>query len=78
MLVLTRKDDESIIIGNNIEIKILKSENGKVRVGIEAPQNIEINRKEIYEEIQRENKKAVNKVSDVNKLRDIYKNNKNK
>jgi carbon storage regulator len=78
MLVLTRKDDESIMIGKNIRIKVIKSDSGKVKLGIDAPKDIEINRKEIYDQIQNENKEAVNKVTDFNKLKDIYKSNKNK
>ncbi len=74
MLVLTRKENESIVIGNNIEIKIIKTENGKVKIGIEAPKNVEINRKEVYEKIQNENKEAINKVIDLNKIKEIYKN----
>lgn len=76
MLVLTRKDDESIMIGNTIEIKIISAENGKVKIGIEAPKDIEINRKEIYNEIQNENKEAINQIKNVSKLKDIYKNSK--
>ena len=76
MLVLTRKDDESIMIGKNIQIKVIKSDSGKVKLGIDAPKDIEINRKEIYDQIQNENKEAVNKVTDFNKLKDIYKGNK--
>ena len=78
MLVLTRKDDESIMIGKNIRIKVIKSDNGKVKLGIDAPKDIEINRKEIYDQIQNENIEAVNKVTDFNKLKDIYKGSKNK
>lgn len=78
MLVLTRKDDESIMIGKNIQIKVIKSDSGKVKLGIEAPKDIEINRKEIYDQIQIENKEAVNKVTDFNKLKEIYKDSKNK
>ncbi len=78
MLVLTRKDDESIMIGKNILIKVIKSDSGKVRLGIDAPKAIEINRKEIYDQIQIENKEAMNKVTDFNKLKEIYKDNKNK
>ena len=74
MLVLTRKENESIMIGNNIEIKIIKTENGKVKIGIEAPKNVEINRKEVYDKIQNENKEAINKVIDLNKIKEIYKN----
>lgn len=72
MLVLTRKDEESIMIGKNIEIKVIKCDNGKVKIGIDAPRDIEINRKEIYDQIQLENKEAISKVTDFNKLKDIY------
>ena len=72
MLVLTRKDDESIIIGNDIEIKIIKTENGKVKIGIEAPKDIEINRKEIFKQIENENKEAINKQVDIKKIKAIY------
>lgn len=58
MLILTRKKDESIVIGDNIEIKVLEINDGKVKLGIEAPKNIDIIRKELYENIQEENKKA--------------------
>jgi len=66
------------MIGKNIRIKVIKSDSGKVKLGIDAPKNIEINRKEIYDQIQNENKEAVNKVTDFNKLKDIYKGNNNK
>lgn len=58
MLALTRKKDESIIIGDNIEIKILDITGDKVRLGIEAPRDIAIHRQEIYLQIQEENKEA--------------------
>ena len=58
MLVLSRKKNESIIINGNIEIKIIESDDGKVRIGIEAPKNIEIHRKEVFDQISAENKAA--------------------
>lgn len=61
MLILTRKKDESIIIDGNIEIKIVELDDGKVKIGIEAPKNIEILRKELYETMKEENKAAVSK-----------------
>lgn len=51
MLVLTRKLGETIIINNNIEITILAAKGGCVRVGVEAPKNIPVHRKEIFEKI---------------------------
>lgn len=53
MLVLTRKDRESIVIGNNVTITVLRSIDGKVKLGIEAPPEVPVHRKEIYDAIQR-------------------------
>jgi carbon storage regulator len=54
MLVLTRKPNQSIMIGDDIEVSVLSVVGDKVRVGIHAPQNIPVFRTEIYIEIQRE------------------------
>ncbi|WP_312459292.1 carbon storage regulator CsrA [Proteiniclasticum sp.] len=58
MLILNRKQGESLIIDDKIEIKILEVSEGKIKIGIEAPKNVKIFRKEVYEEIREENKKA--------------------
>ena len=58
MLVLTRKNGESIKIGEDIEITIISSKNDQVKIGIKAPKNIEVFRKEILEQIQSENEQA--------------------
>ncbi len=58
MLVLSRQRDESIIIGDDIEITIVDIRGGKVRIGINAPKNITIHRKEIYEAIRKEKEQA--------------------
>lgn len=60
MLILNRKLNESIIIDDRIEIKILEIVDGKIKIGIEAPKEISVLRKEIYEEIKEENTQAVN------------------
>ncbi len=73
MLVLTRKKDESIVIDDNIEITVIGSEDGKVKLGISAPKNIEIHRKEIYLSIQEENKKAAIDKVDFDQLADLFK-----
>ncbi len=58
MLVLTRKTNESIKIGDDIEITILSVSGEQIKIGIEAPKHIEIHRKEIYLDIQSENNQA--------------------
>lgn len=55
MLCLTRKRDEKIIIGNTIEITVIKIEGNQVMLGIKAPQEVAIYREEIYREIEEEN-----------------------
>jgi carbon storage regulator len=54
MLVLTRKSNQSIMIGDEIEVSVLSVMGEKVRIGIQAPQQIPVFRKEIYLEIHRE------------------------
>ena len=54
MLVLTRKGNQSIMIGDEIEISVLAIMGEKVRIGIEAPRSIPVFRKEVYVEIQRD------------------------
>jgi carbon storage regulator len=58
MLVLTRKKDEAIKIGDDIEIKLIGISGDQVKIGIEAPKHVEIHRKEIYLSIQEENNAA--------------------
>lgn len=58
MLVLTRKLNQSIIIGDNIEIVVLEVRGEQVRIGIKAPKNVSVHRKEVYEQIADENKGA--------------------
>ncbi len=65
MLALTRKKGESIIIDDNIEITILGTNGDQVKIGISAPKNIPVFRKEIYEQIQEENRQSINNNFDV-------------
>ena len=58
MLVLTRKSNESLMIGDDIEVTVLSIIGEKVRIGIHAPREIPVFRKEVYLEIQRENAAA--------------------
>jgi carbon storage regulator CsrA len=70
MLVLARKLDESIVIGDNIVVKIVSIENGVVKLGIDAPQEITIMRSELLEEVKVQNRAAVHKIdnSELNAL----------
>lgn len=68
MLILTRKKDESIIIDGNIEIQIISIEEGKVKIGINAPKNIEVYRSEVVDKIKANNKEALETVDAFDKL----------
>jgi carbon storage regulator len=65
MLVLTRKIGEAIQIGDDIEITILSVKGDQIKLGINAPKNIEIHRKEIYVSIQEENEQASKGISNL-------------
>jgi carbon storage regulator len=58
MLVLSRQRDETIMIGDNIEVTIVDIRGDKVRLGITAPKEITVHRKEVYDAIRRENREA--------------------
>ena len=58
MLVLSRQRDETIMIGDNIEVTVVDIRGDKVRLGINAPKEISVHRKEVYEAIRRENQDA--------------------
>ena len=60
MLVLSRQKDQTIMIGDNIEITVVDIRGDKVRLGIAAPSQIPVHRKEVYDAIQSENRKAAN------------------
>jgi len=60
MLVLSRQKDQTIMIGDNIEITVVDIRGDKVRLGITAPSEIPVHRKEVYEAIQKENREAAN------------------
>ncbi|MBF0996147.1 MAG: carbon storage regulator CsrA [Lachnospiraceae bacterium] len=59
MLALSRKKNEAIMINNDIEITVLDIRNEQVKIGIAAPKQIPVYRKEVYLQIQEENKKAL-------------------
>ena len=58
MLVLSRQRDETIMIGDDVEITVVDIRGDKVRLGIQAPTEIPVHRQEVYEAIQRENLRA--------------------
>ncbi|HWD69069.1 MAG TPA: carbon storage regulator CsrA [Solirubrobacteraceae bacterium] len=59
MLVLTRKSNQSIMIGDDIEVSVLAIVGEKVRIGIQAPRDVPVFRKEVYLEIQDEQRDAI-------------------
>jgi carbon storage regulator len=71
MLIITRKKGESLMIGDDIEIIVSKIDDGSVKIGIKAPRDIQILRKELYEEVERENKEATK--IDISMLSNIKK-----
>lgn len=74
MLILNRKAGESIILNEEIEVTILEITDGKIKLGIEAPKNVTILRKEVYEAVKAENEASVNISADIMKvLKDIKK-----
>jgi len=60
MLALSRKKNEAIIINNNIEITILEIKGDQVKIGVSAPKEVPVYRKEVYVQIQEANKEATN------------------
>lgn len=76
MLVLSRREDESIIINDNIEIKVIGVKQDQVKIGIVAPREVKVYRKEIYDEIQKANKEASSTASKIAKLKDALSRNK--
>lgn len=63
MLALSRKKNEAIVINNNVEITVLEIKGDQVKLGISAPKEVPVYRKEVYVQIQEANKEAMNVVS---------------
>ena len=59
MLALSRKKGEAIMVGNNVEISILDIKGDQIKIGIQAPKEIPVYRKEVYIQIEEENREAV-------------------
>ncbi len=68
MLVFTRKRDEAIVIGDGIEVRILRVGRDGVRVGVVAPPHVSVHRREVYDQIRAANTAAVAAASDVTEL----------
>lgn len=70
MLALSRKRNEAIVVNNNIEITILEIKGDQVKIGISAPKEVSIYRKELYLQIQEENSKSISVegLEELNKL----------
>lgn len=71
MLALARKVNESIMLGSDIEITLLEIKGDQVKLGISAPKSVPIYRKEIYLQIQEENKQAVQDI-DVAAMQELF------
>ena len=72
MLALSRKKNEALIINNNIEITILEIKGEQVKIGISAPKEVPIYRKEVYVQIQESNKEAMNATDAFEGLRSLF------
>lgn len=72
MLALARKINQSVMIGSDIEITLLEIKGDQVKIGINAPKSVPIYRKEIYMQIQDENKKASEGEIDVEVLNKLF------
>ncbi len=72
MLALTRKLNESIMIGNDVEISILEIKGDQVKLGISAPKSVPIYRKEIYIQIQEANKEAIDSSASMDVMKKLF------
>lgn len=76
MLVLSRKKNESIMIDDTIEIKVISIDGDQVRIGIAAPRKMDVYRKEIYDAIQEENRQATTQETDWSAVKKLIEMNK--
>lgn len=72
MLALTRKINESIMIGNDIEISVLEVKGDQVKIGINAPKSVPVYRKEIYIQIQQANKESADSTASLEELKKLF------
>ena len=71
MLALSRKKNEALVINNNIEVTVLEIKGDQVKIGITAPKEIPVYRKEVYLQIQKENEESM-KAVDLSGLKDLF------
>ncbi|MCR4754018.1 MAG: carbon storage regulator CsrA [Lachnospiraceae bacterium] len=72
MLALSRKKNEALVINNNIEVTVLEIKGDQVKIGITAPKEIPVYRKEVYLQIQKENEEAMSSAN-LTALSDLFK-----
>ncbi|MBA2132319.1 carbon storage regulator CsrA [Capillibacterium thermochitinicola] len=72
MLVLTRKINESIIIGDDVKVTVVEIKGEQVKLGISAPKRISVHREEVYLEIQKENQKAAETMVGIEELNAMW------
>ncbi|MGE5606252.1 MAG: carbon storage regulator CsrA [Bacteroidota bacterium] len=72
MLVLTRKLNESIMVGDNVKITIVDVKGDQVKLGITAPREVAVHREEVYREIQKENQLAANAKANLDQLSKMF------
>jgi carbon storage regulator len=65
MLVLTRRPGESIVVGQDIVITVIEIKGGQVRIGVDAPREVDVYREEIYEQVRQENIAAVANAEEI-------------
>ena len=65
MLVLTRRPGESIVVGQDIVITVIEIKGGQVRIGIDAPREVDVYREEIYEQVRQENLSAIANADEI-------------
>lgn len=71
MLILSRKVNEKIMIGEDISLTIIEIRGDQVKVGVEAPKSVKVFRQEVYEAIQNENRAAATSVLDLDSLQNL-------
>lgn len=71
MLALTRKKGESLIINNNIEVTVLEIRGDQIKIGVSAPKDVPIYRKEVYIQIQKENQASI-QAENLDALKNLF------